>query len=77
MQEQHSQANFGRHQAIIALVLSKDMEKYLFCLSSLAGTVLDDISKNQTCVHIKQCPCTLNGKTYAPGETMKAACRTW
>ncbi|XP_054667604.1 mucin-6-like, partial [Grus americana] len=40
------------------------------------GTVLDDISKNQTCVHIKQCPCALNGKTYAPGETMKAACRT-
>ncbi|XP_058706173.1 mucin-6 [Poecile atricapillus] len=40
------------------------------------GTVLDDISKNRTCVHISQCPCTLNGKTYAPGETMKAACRT-
>ncbi|XP_061320230.1 LOW QUALITY PROTEIN: mucin-6 [Pezoporus flaviventris] len=40
------------------------------------GTVLDDISKNRTCVHIKQCPCTLNGKTYAPGETMIAACRT-
>ncbi|NXE84708.1 MUC6 protein, partial [Cochlearius cochlearius] len=40
------------------------------------GTVLDDISKNRTCVHIKQCPCTLNGKIYAPGETMKAACRT-
>ncbi|KFV01783.1 hypothetical protein N340_00196, partial [Tauraco erythrolophus] len=40
------------------------------------GTVLDDISKNRTCVHIKQCPCTLNGKIYASGETMKAACRT-
>ncbi|NXN67236.1 MUC6 protein, partial [Himantopus himantopus] len=40
------------------------------------GTVLDDISKNRTCVHIKQCPCTLNGKIYGPGETMKAACRT-
>uniref|UniRef100_A0A8C6ZZY5 Mucin 6, oligomeric mucus/gel-forming/pseudo n=1 Tax=Nothoprocta perdicaria TaxID=30464 RepID=A0A8C6ZZY5_NOTPE len=40
------------------------------------GTVLDDISKNRTCVHIKQCPCSLNGKIYAPGETMKAACRT-
>ncbi|XP_053836671.1 mucin-6 [Vidua macroura] len=40
------------------------------------GTVLDDISKNRTCVHISQCPCTLNGKTYTPGETMKAACRT-
>ncbi|XP_032043931.1 mucin-6 [Aythya fuligula] len=40
------------------------------------GTVLDDISKNRTCVHLNQCPCTLNGETYAPGETMKAACRT-
>uniref|UniRef100_A0A8C3TVE8 Mucin 6, oligomeric mucus/gel-forming n=1 Tax=Catharus ustulatus TaxID=91951 RepID=A0A8C3TVE8_CATUS len=40
------------------------------------GTVLDDISKNRTCVHISQCPCTLNGKAYAPGEIMKAACRT-
>ncbi|XP_037995028.1 mucin-6 [Motacilla alba alba] len=40
------------------------------------GTVLDDISKNRTCVHISQCPCTLNGKIYAPGETMEAACRT-
>ncbi|XP_027498052.1 mucin-6 [Corapipo altera] len=40
------------------------------------GTVLDDISKNRTCVHISQCPCTLNGKPYAPGETMKATCRT-
>nr|XP_013813145.1 PREDICTED: mucin-6 [Apteryx mantelli mantelli] len=40
------------------------------------GTVLDDISQNQTCVHIKQCPCSLNGKKYAPGETMKAACRS-
>ncbi|KFO71904.1 hypothetical protein N303_00196, partial [Cuculus canorus] len=40
------------------------------------GTVLDDISKNRTCVNIKQCPCTLNGKIYAPGEIMKAACRT-
>ncbi|XP_064515849.1 mucin-6 [Pseudopipra pipra] len=40
------------------------------------GTVLDDISKNRTCVHISQCPCTLNGKPYAPGETMEATCRT-
>ncbi|XP_063254287.1 mucin-6-like isoform X4 [Prinia subflava] len=40
------------------------------------GTVLDDISRNRTCVHISQCPCTLNGKAYAPGETMTAACRT-
>ncbi|XP_072194945.1 mucin-6 [Excalfactoria chinensis] len=40
------------------------------------GTVLDDISNNRTCVHLEQCPCTLNGETYAPGDTMKAACRT-
>lgn len=64
-------------QAKIVSVLSKDAQTALLCLSSLAGTVLDDISKNRTCVHIEQCPCTLNGKTYAPGETMRAACRTW
>ncbi|NXG40751.1 MUC6 protein, partial [Psilopogon haemacephalus] len=40
------------------------------------GTVLDDISKNRTCVHVEQCPCLLNGQIYAPGETMTAACRT-
>lgn len=50
---------------------------YFWFLSSVAGTVLDDISKNRTCVHLEQCPCTLNGETYAPGDTMKAACRTW
>ncbi|XP_074854651.1 mucin-6 [Carettochelys insculpta] len=40
------------------------------------GTVLDDISKNRTCVPIDHCPCTLNGERYDPGATMKAACRT-
>uniref|UniRef100_K7G4I4 Mucin 6, oligomeric mucus/gel-forming/pseudo n=1 Tax=Pelodiscus sinensis TaxID=13735 RepID=K7G4I4_PELSI len=40
------------------------------------GTVLDDISKNRTCVSINQCPCTLNGERYDPGATMKATCRT-
>ncbi|KAH1171189.1 hypothetical protein KIL84_006807, partial [Mauremys mutica] len=40
------------------------------------GTVLDDISKNRTCVPIDQCPCTLNGESYDPGVTMKATCRT-
>ncbi|XP_061468748.1 mucin-6 [Rhineura floridana] len=40
------------------------------------GTVLDDISRNRTCIPIEQCPCTLNGETYAPGNTMKATCRT-
>lgn len=46
-------------------------------LSPLTGTVLDDISKNRTCVPVEQCPCTLNGEMYAPGDVMKATCRTW
>ncbi|XP_062974475.1 mucin-6 [Elgaria multicarinata webbii] len=40
------------------------------------GTVLDDISSNQTCVPVEQCPCTLNGEKYAPGDVMKATCRS-
>ncbi|XP_060118385.1 mucin-6 [Heteronotia binoei] len=40
------------------------------------GTVLDDISRNRTCVPIEQCPCTLNGEKYDPGDVMKAPCRT-
>ncbi|XP_044538024.1 mucin-6-like [Gracilinanus agilis] len=40
------------------------------------GTVLDDISKNHSCVPVSQCPCVLNGVTYAPGQAVKAACRT-
>uniref|UniRef100_A0A8D0L407 Mucin 6, oligomeric mucus/gel-forming/pseudo n=1 Tax=Sphenodon punctatus TaxID=8508 RepID=A0A8D0L407_SPHPU len=40
------------------------------------GTVLDDISKIRTCVPINECPCTLNGERYAPGDVMKATCRT-
>ncbi|XP_062822100.1 mucin-6 [Anolis carolinensis] len=40
------------------------------------GTVLDDISRNRTCVPVEQCPCTLNGKKYAPGEVMEAVCRS-
>ncbi|KAF5928717.1 hypothetical protein HPG69_013811, partial [Diceros bicornis minor] len=35
------------------------------------GMVLDDVSKNQTnhtCVPVTQCPCTLSGVAYAPGE---------
>ncbi|XP_067322569.1 mucin-6, partial [Anolis sagrei] len=39
-------------------------------------TVLDDISRNRTCVPVEQCPCTLNGEKYAPGEVMEAACRS-
>lgn len=42
-----------------------------------AGMVLDDVSKNLTCVPIAQCPCTLGGVAYAPGEVTADACRTW
>ena len=44
---------------------------------SPADTVLDDISKNHTCVPVTQCPCVLNGVVYAPGEVMTSACQTW
>nr|XP_020835067.1 mucin-6-like [Phascolarctos cinereus] len=40
------------------------------------GMVLDDISKNQSCVPIEQCPCMFNRAIYAPGEVMKTSCRT-
>eukprot|EP00071_Canis_lupus_P027269 XP_022260826.1 mucin-6 [Canis lupus familiaris] len=40
------------------------------------GTVLDDISRNHTCVPVTQCPCMLNGVVYAPGEVVTAACQT-
>ncbi|XP_042638045.1 mucin-6 [Orycteropus afer afer] len=40
------------------------------------GTVLDDLSKNQTCVPVTRCPCILNGVVYAPGEVTSSACRT-
>uniref|UniRef100_A0A8C8Y2Z6 VWFD domain-containing protein n=1 Tax=Panthera leo TaxID=9689 RepID=A0A8C8Y2Z6_PANLE len=39
-------------------------------------TVLDDISKNHTCVPVTQCPCVLSGVVYAPGEVMTSACQT-
>ncbi|XP_054581703.1 mucin-6 [Eptesicus fuscus] len=41
-----------------------------------AGTVLDDVSKNLTCVPVAQCPCTLGGVAYAPGAVTADACRT-
>ncbi|XP_053781444.1 mucin-6 isoform X1 [Desmodus rotundus] len=50
-----------------------------FCTSGCfcpEGMVLDDISKNLTCVPIAQCPCTLSGVAYAPGEVTADACRT-
>ncbi|XP_004403881.1 PREDICTED: mucin-6 [Odobenus rosmarus divergens] len=40
------------------------------------GMVLDDISKNHTCIPVTQCPCMLNGVVYAPGEVVTAACQT-
>uniref|UniRef100_A0A2K6V447 Mucin 6, oligomeric mucus/gel-forming/pseudo n=1 Tax=Saimiri boliviensis boliviensis TaxID=39432 RepID=A0A2K6V447_SAIBB len=43
---------------------------------SPAGTVLNDLSNNHTCVPVTQCPCVLNGATYAPGAVTTAACRT-
>ncbi|ELR56815.1 Mucin-6, partial [Bos mutus] len=40
------------------------------------GMVLDDISKNHSCVPEPQCPCMLSGVAYAPGEVTTAACQT-
>ncbi|XP_040111164.1 mucin-6 [Oryx dammah] len=40
------------------------------------GMVLDDISKNHSCVPEPQCPCMLSGAVYAPGEVTTAACQT-
>uniref|UniRef100_A0A4X1VZC0 Mucin 6, oligomeric mucus/gel-forming n=1 Tax=Sus scrofa TaxID=9823 RepID=A0A4X1VZC0_PIG len=40
------------------------------------GTVLDDSSKNHSCVPVPQCPCTRGGEVYAPGEATTAACQT-
>ncbi|XP_073745913.1 mucin-6 [Callorhinus ursinus] len=40
------------------------------------GMVLDDVSKNHTCMPVTRCPCMLNGVVYAPGEVMTAACQT-
>ncbi|XP_012507387.1 PREDICTED: mucin-6 [Propithecus coquereli] len=40
------------------------------------GTVLNDLSQNDTCVPVAQCPCLLNGALYAPGEVTTTACRT-
>ncbi|KAL8169995.1 UNVERIFIED_CONTAM: Mucin-6 [Gekko kuhli] len=44
--------------------------------SDFCCTVLDDISRNRTCVPIEQCPCTLNGEKYYPDDVMTAPCRT-
>ncbi|XP_006893415.1 PREDICTED: mucin-6-like [Elephantulus edwardii] len=39
------------------------------------GTVLDDLSRSQTCVPVSQCPCTVSGVLYAPGEVVTSACK--
>ncbi|XP_022362267.1 mucin-6 [Enhydra lutris kenyoni] len=40
------------------------------------GMVLDDVSRNHTCVPAAQCPCVLHGVAHSPGEVVTAACRT-
>ncbi|KAG8522064.1 Mucin-6 [Galemys pyrenaicus] len=40
------------------------------------GTVLDDVSRNHTCVRLSQCPCVRGRAVYAPGEVTVDACRT-
>ncbi|KAM5248545.1 mucin-6 [Ctenodactylus gundi] len=40
------------------------------------GMVLNDLSKNHTCVPVSQCPCMLNGAVYSPGEVTTAACQS-
>ncbi|KAH0508120.1 Mucin-6 [Microtus ochrogaster] len=40
------------------------------------GTLLEDISRNHTCVPVSQCPCMLNGVIYGPGEITRTACQT-
>ncbi|XP_063800261.1 mucin-6 [Pseudophryne corroboree] len=38
------------------------------------GTVLDDLSKNNTCVPVSDCPCFFNGKIYSPGDHIRTDC---
>ncbi|XP_063293570.1 mucin-6 [Pelobates fuscus] len=38
------------------------------------GTVLDDLSKNKTCVQINECPCVVNGEIYNPGDHITTDC---
>ncbi|XP_007909249.1 mucin-6 [Callorhinchus milii] len=40
------------------------------------GTVLDDISKEDLCVPLEQCPCIWNEEIYHPGERRNGLCRT-
>ncbi|XP_058857773.1 mucin-6-like [Acipenser ruthenus] len=41
-----------------------------------AGTILDNISKNSTCVRHMECPCVLNGLLYQPQDTVNYPCRS-
>ncbi|XP_048463233.1 mucin-6-like [Rhincodon typus] len=38
------------------------------------GTVLDYITSKDKCIPRHECPCVLNGNTYAPGEKMDSSC---
>ncbi|KAM3920269.1 mucin-6 [Leptodactylus fuscus] len=38
------------------------------------GTVLDDLSRNFTCVSVSDCPCFYNGQVYSPGEQISTEC---
>ncbi|XP_040264825.1 mucin-6-like [Bufo bufo] len=38
------------------------------------GTVLDDLSKNFTCVSVSDCPCFYNGQVYSPGDHISTEC---
>ncbi|XP_055505836.1 mucin-6-like [Leucoraja erinacea] len=39
------------------------------------GTVFDDVSEKNRCVHLDKCPCTWNGVIYGPGEKISSLCR--
>uniref|UniRef100_UPI001E1B11B2 mucin-6 n=1 Tax=Jaculus jaculus TaxID=51337 RepID=UPI001E1B11B2 len=50
-----------------------------FCTSGCFcpdGTLIDDISKNHTCVPVSQCPCMHNGVVYGPGQIIASTCQT-
>ncbi|XP_068115923.1 mucin-6 [Hyperolius riggenbachi] len=38
------------------------------------GTVLDDLSSNNTCVPVSGCPCFSNGQIYNPGDFIRTDC---
>ncbi|XP_018421154.1 PREDICTED: mucin-6, partial [Nanorana parkeri] len=38
------------------------------------GTVLDDLSRDNTCVPVSDCPCFFNGQIYSPGDHIRTDC---